>query len=99
MPTLGETVKVYVKPSLKGRLILRKPTSEQASARLAARKQKVAAAGSAGLISKAAHDELVAEGKCTVRKVYVPGKGYTEKPVCPIRFMIPKLRAKMAAIA
>jgi hypothetical protein len=95
---LGELTKPYVKPSLDSKIILRKPTSRQTSARLAKRKEAVAIAGRAGKISKAAHEELVASGKCTTKRVYKPGVGYEERPVCPISLMKAVLREKMREV-
>jgi hypothetical protein len=96
--TLGDITKAYVKPSLGGKIVLRKPTSRQTSARLARRKEAVAEAGRKGLLAKAAHEELVAAGKCPVKKVYVAGKGYEERPVCPVNLMRAALREKMKAV-
>jgi len=91
MVTLADVFRAYVKPSLKGRLILRKRTSNQTSARLEARKMKVAEAKPA----VAAHERCVAEGKAVPKRVYVAGQGYKEKPVCPIDVMRRYLREAM----
>ncbi len=91
MVTLADVFRAYVKPSLKGRLILRKRTSNQTSARLQARKMKVADAKPA----TTAHERCVAEGKAVPKRVYVAGQGYQEKPVCPIDVMRRYLREAM----
>ncbi|MEM2445747.1 MAG: hypothetical protein QW734_03730 [Candidatus Bathyarchaeia archaeon] len=98
MATLGDIIRVYVKPSLDGKLIIRKKGSIQTSARLARRKEAVAEAGRAGLIAKAAHDELVKEGVCPIKRVYKAGVGYEERPVCPINLMKSALREKMKTV-
>lgn len=85
--TLGDAIKVYIKPSLKGELVIRKPTSSQKSSRLHARQEAFKAAAEAGRISKAAHEALVAKGKCPTQRVYKTGVGYEERPVCPIQLM------------
>lgn len=87
--------KIYVKPSLDGRIVFRKRTARHKSARLRAAKDRVAEYSKAGSPSKRCHDELVSAGKCPVKRVYVPGKGYRNKRVCPIKLMIPCLRRKM----
>lgn len=97
MANVSDMKTVYVKPSLKGELVFRSPTSRQKSARLKARQEAVAAAAKAGRISKAAHDELVTKGKCPTQRVYKTGVGYEEKPVCPISEMRKALRPLMKA--
>lgn len=91
MITLGDVFRPYVKPSLQGRLVLRKRNSNQTSARLAERKMKVAEAKPA----VAAHQRCVQEGHAVPKRVYIPGKGYEEKPVCPINIMRRYLREAM----
>jgi hypothetical protein len=87
MANVSDMKTVYVKPSLKGELIFRRPVANQKSARLKARQEAVKAAGEAGRLSKAAHDTLVSKGKCPIQRVYKPNVGYEEKPVCPIKEM------------
>jgi hypothetical protein len=60
MATLGDTFRVYIKPSLDGQLVIRKKTSNQTSARLKARQAQFASVAP----SKPCHDELVSAGKC-----------------------------------
>jgi len=91
MVTLADIYKPYVKPSLQGRLVLRKRTSNQTSARLQERKMKVAQAKPA----TKAHERCVAEGYAVPKRVYVPGRGYEEKQVCPIQIMKRYLREAM----
>lgn len=95
MANVSDMKTVYVKPSLKGELIFRRPVANQKSARLKARQDAVAAAAKAGRISKAAHDELVSKGKCPMTRVYKAGVGYEERPVCPISEMRKALRPLM----
>ncbi|MHC1636322.1 MAG: hypothetical protein ACXQTS_06890 [Candidatus Methanospirareceae archaeon] len=78
--TLGDVFRVYLKPSLNGRLVIRKRNTIQTSARVEASKERVKARPPAG----PAHDALVAAGKCPEKRVYVPGRGYEVRPVCPI---------------
>ena len=87
--------RVYVKPSLDGRIVFRKKTARQTSARLKRAKDRVAEYSKGGSPSQRCHNELVNAGKCPRKRVYVPGKGYRTRPVCPIKLMIPCLRRKM----
>lgn len=87
MANVSDMKTVYVKPSLKGELVFRRPVANQKSARLKARQEAVKAAAEAGRLSKAAHDSLVAKGKCPTHRVYKTGVGYEERPVCPISLM------------
>ncbi len=89
--TFADVFKAYVKPSLKGRLVLRKRTSNQTSSRLQARKMKVAEAKPA----EEAHRRCIADGKAVPKRVYVPGKGYEEREVCPIEVFKSYLREAM----
>ena len=99
MPTLGDTFRVYIKPSLDGELVIRKRTTEQTSARLEARKDKLRAKkGTADVPAKRAHDACVAAGLAVKKRVYVPGKGYEERDVCPIKEMKGFLRKEMEAL-
>ncbi len=81
----------YIKPSLDGALILRKRTTTQVSARVKASKERVRTARP----SVAAHDACVAANKARMVRVYVPGTGYQEKAVCPIKTMKSFLRDSM----
>ena len=81
----------YIKPSLDGILVLRKRTTAQVSARVAASKERVRSARP----SVAAHDACVAAGKARRVRVYVPGRGYRAKDVCPIKTMKSFLRDAM----
>jgi len=93
--TFADVFHAYTKPSLGGRLIIRKATSRQTSARLKERQDAVRIKGEAGGIATKAHDELVAKGLCPDKRVYKPGEGYVVKPVCPIEEMKKALRDKM----
>ena len=78
--TAGDIWRVYVKPSLDGKIIFRKRNTVQTSARVKASKERIAAA-KPGHAAK----EACEKAKRTVTKrVYVPGKGYQEVAVCPI---------------
>jgi len=79
--TFGDVYRPYVKPSLDGKLVLRKRTSNQTSARLKDRKEKIPDTEPARLAYRACVDD----GKAVEKRVYVPGKGYEIKKVCPIK--------------
>jgi hypothetical protein len=79
--TLADIYTVYSKPSLDGRLVIRKKTARQVSARLKARKDEVAKTKPA----VGAHKACSGAGKTIKKRVYVPGKGYEVKDVCPIK--------------
>ena len=97
--TLGDTFRIYVKPSLGGRLVPRKKTTLHTSARVKASKDRLSALkGTPNVPSKVAHDALVSAGKCIPKRVYVAGKGYEERPVCPIKYMRSELRAAMKRV-
>ena len=99
MATIGDVFRVYVKDSLDGRMIIRKKTTKQTSARLEARKDKLRALrGTGNAPSQRCHDQLVAAGKCPTKRVYEPGVGYTERPVCPIKEMAACLSEVMKSI-
>lgn len=91
MPTLGDVFRAYIKPSLGGALILRKKNTIQTSARVAASKERVRRNPPA----RGAHDALVARNVCPVKRAYAAGRGYEERPICPMKLMIPELRAGM----
>lgn len=95
MATFADVFHAYAKESLGGKLVIRKATSHQTSARLKARQEAVRTKGKAGGIAKAAHEALVTAGKCPSQRVYVAGQGYTDKPVCPIELMKSELRERM----
>jgi hypothetical protein len=80
MTTLGDIIRPYVKPSLGGRIVLRKRTTNQQSARVAISKQRVAEKKPA----QRAKELCINEGKTVKKVVYVPGKGKQEVEVCPI---------------
>jgi hypothetical protein len=85
MTTLGDIIRAYVKPSLGGRIVLRKRTTNQQSARVAESKQRVALARPA----LEAHRRCIEEGKAVKKMKYVFDKdrgGYVKKEVevCPI---------------
>lgn len=97
--TLGDTFRAYVKPSLDGLLVIRKKTTRQTSARVDASKKRVKEAAIAGRApAKVAHETLAGTGKCPTKRVYVAGKGYTERPVCPIKLMKSELSKAMKAV-
>jgi hypothetical protein len=99
MPTLADVLKVYVKPSLDGTLVIRKRTSMQTSPRLAARKAKVKATkGKDTAPARVAHKACVDDKKTVKKLLYVPGEGYKEKDVCPIKTMKSYLRAAMKGV-
>jgi hypothetical protein len=99
MTTAGDVWRVYIKPSLDGELVIRKKTTDQTSARLAARKSKLEALRGTGRSpAEVCHTELVSRNVCPTKRVYVAGKGYEERPVCPIKAMKSCLREKMAAL-
>jgi hypothetical protein len=98
-PTLGDTFRIYVKPSLDGLLVARKKTTRQTSSRVEASKERLRKLkNTANVPSKLAHEELVKLGKCPIKRVYKPGKGYEEKPVCPIKEMRSALRVQMKKV-
>jgi len=98
-PTLGDTYRVFIKPSLDGRLVIRKRTTRQTSARVEASKKRIKDAAATGKApAKLAHDALVAAGKCSTKRVYIPGKGYEDRPVCPIKLMRSELSKAMRSI-
>lgn len=99
MTTAADVWSLYIKPSLDGELVIRKKTSTQTSARLAARKSKLEALKGTGRTpAEVCHTELVAKNVCPTKRVYVAGKGYEERPVCPIKEMKSCLKGKMAAL-
>jgi hypothetical protein len=91
MPTLGDVLRAYIKPSLDGAIILRKRTSSQVSPRVKASQDRVASAKP----SVSAHGACDAAGKTRPVRVYKPGVGYEEKKVCPIKTMKSFLRESM----
>lgn len=98
MPTAGDIWKVYVKPSLDGEMVIRKRTSNQTSARLKARQDKLAALPDGSYPSQVAHKALVAAGKCRTKRVYKPGVGYENKDVCNAKDMAREMKKAMANI-
>jgi len=96
----GDVYRAYIKPSLDGELIIRKKTSEQTSARLEERKNAVKewTRKNKQSPSQYCHDKLVSEGKCPEQWVYVAGKGWVKRPVCPIEEMKACLREVMESI-
>jgi hypothetical protein len=94
MPTIGDSYRIYIKSSLDGLMVIRKKNTIQTSARVAASKDRVRRSPPA----KPAHDALVAAGKCPTKRVYRPGLGPEERPVCPIKLMKVELRARMKAL-
>lgn len=96
---LGDMFTAYVKPSLDGEVVLRKPTSDQTSNRLKARQEKLAKTkNTANAPAAIAHSKCVAAGKTVKKKVYEPGKGYKEADVCPIKEMKGFLRQALETI-
>ncbi len=92
--SLGDVFRVYVKPSLKGRLIFRKRTSRQKSARLEMRKDAVAKQKPA----KKAWEACKRAGETEERIVYKKNKGYVRKEVCPMDKFEKYLRAAMKKV-
>jgi len=93
--TVGDVYTAYVKPSLRGLLVIRKRNTRQTSAAVFASQQRLIDYSKGGSPSQRAHKELVAARKCPKKLVYKPGKGYELKPVCSIKKMIPLLRKFM----
>jgi hypothetical protein len=91
MPTLGDTLRAYIKPSLDGAIILRKRTTTQVSPRVKASQERVGSAKP----SVSAHAACETAGKARPVRVYKPGVGYEEKKVCPIKTMKAFLRDSM----
>lgn len=91
MATLADTFTAYIKPSLDGRLVLRKRTSNQTSSRVAASQRRVEDAKP----SVRAHEACVAAGESRKMRMYIPGLGYQERDVCPIKTMKRHLRNAM----
>jgi len=79
--TPGDIFRMYVKPSLGGRIVFRKKNTIQTSARLEARKSEVAQLKP----GEKAYERCRSEGKTIKKLVYVPGQGQQEKDVCPIQ--------------
>lgn len=99
MPTAADVYRVYIKPSLNGEMIFRKRTSTQTSQRLKAVKLKVEATkGQPSAPAKVAHNACEAINKTVTKRVYVPGTGYQEKKVCPIKEMRSQLKKSMKAV-
>jgi hypothetical protein len=96
MATLGDTFRVYIKPSLDGQLVIRKKTTNQTSAAVKARQAKLASLPKSELPSVACHNELVAAGKCPTKRVYSQELGrMAERAVCPIKLMKVCMRKRM----
>jgi len=99
MSSLGDVYRVYVKPSLDGLMVVRKKTTKHVSARVAASKERVRSyAEKVKPPAVEAHEALVAAKKCPIKRVYKPGVGYEERPVCPIKLMKTELRKVMKKI-
>jgi hypothetical protein len=97
--TLGDTFRVYVKPSLEGELVIRKKTSNQSSGRVKARQDKVhKTKNTENAPAKVAHKQCESDKKTRTVKVYVPGEGYKEKAVCPIKEMKSYLKTAMEKV-
>jgi len=97
--TLADTFSVHVKPSLDGKMVIRKKTASQTSSKLKARQNAFGDAARAGKLSKAVHDKLVSEGKCPTKKVYSVKDGkYEDKSVCPIKLMASGLKEAAKSI-
>lgn len=96
MSSLGDVYRVYVKPSLDGLMVVRKKTTRHVSARVAASKERIRKySETVKPPAREAHEALVAAGKCPTKRVYKPGVGYEERPVCPIKLMKSELRKAM----
>jgi len=99
MPTLGDVFRCYVKPSLKGLLVIRKKTTIQTSARLEAAKRRVAEhTNLSDYPARLAHEECVKNGWARKVRKYIPGKGYEEVDVCPIEKFRVLLRKYMKMV-
>ena len=94
--TVGDVWRPYSKPSLDGLMVIRKRNTRQTSARLEERKEDLRALkGRPDAPATAAHRKCVEDGKAVKKKVYVPGVGYQEKDVCPIKEFKSYLREYM----
>jgi len=89
--TLADLYTLYSKPSLEGRLVIRKRRTHQVSDRLRKRKEWVREKTPAD----EAHDACVEAGKSIKKRLYIPGKGYEEVDVCPIQEFRKFLRVEM----
>lgn len=99
MTTAGDIWRMYVKPSLGGRVVFRKRTSIQTSARLKERQSALAALKmSPDAPATKCHKMLVDKGKCVEKEVHIPGKGKQKKMVCPISEMRSCLREEMKKV-
>ena len=92
MATLGDEFKLYIKPSLKGELVIRKRNSNQSS--LALKKWQLAVAEAKPAIS--AHQNCSQKRKVMV---YKPGQGYVEVERCTIQSFKAALRQQMISLA
>jgi len=98
MPGITDLFKVYAKPSL-DRLVIRKRHTKHTSARVEAAKDRLRKLRNSDKVpSKVAHANLVKAGKCPEKKVYVQGKGWETRPVCPITEMRKELKDVMKEI-
>lgn len=95
--TLADIFRPYVKPSLDGRLVLRKRTSRQVSERLKSWQRELIKVEKKP--AERAHEKCVQEGKAIPKRVYIPRKGYETKAVCPIQEFRKYLREAMIDIA
>lgn len=97
--TLGDTFTAYIKPSLNGEIVLRKPTSTQTSSRLKARQKKLEVLkNSPNAPATLAHKQCSTDKKTVMKKVYVSGEGYKDVEVCPIKDMKSYLKAQLNKI-
>lgn len=97
--TLGDVIKVYVKPSLDGAMVIRKTNSIQTSARLKAAQDKMAATqGKDSAPSRVAHKACSKDGNTVKKRLYIAGKGYQEVEVCPIGKMKSYLKSATASV-
>jgi len=99
MPTLGDVFRAYIKPSLDGEIIIRKKNTVQTSARVEAVKSKLRETKNTDRApAKVAHEACVKAGRAVEKRVYVPGKGYETRMVCPISEMRSFLREAMKGV-
>lgn len=96
---LGDMFTAYIKPSLDGEVVLRKPTSDQSSGRLKARQDKLASTkGKDSAPAVIAHKACSAAKKTVMKKVYQSGVGYKDVEVCPIKEMKGYLKQALASV-
>ena len=93
--TFADVFRAYVKPSEKGRLVIRKRTVVRKSAKVIERNKEFAEAARAGKLAKAAHEICVTEmpPQCSYEALQLkPGVGYERVKRCKKECFIRALR-------